>query len=167
MIKTNDITDSLQQLLVILLVIGATFYLQELPGSNVLQTALPEWPFILTLYFSVSSRYFFGVVSAFVVGVIEDVFLGVPTLGLHAIIYTLASFFIILIRFRFRQYSVFLQSMIIGFLVLLKVFFFLVYNSILYSFPAYYWVLLSLPASVLTWPLVHLFFAYFANRTEV
>lgn len=164
--KTTELTDNLQQLLVIILVIGATFYLQELPGSNVLQTALPEWPFILTLYFSVSSRYFFGVFSAFTVGAIEDVFLGVPTLGLHAVMYTLASFFIILIRFRFRQYSIFLQSLIIGFLVLLKVFFFLIYNSIFYSLPAYYWMLLSLPASILTWPLVHLFFSYFANRTE-
>lgn len=99
-------TNKTQQLLVILLMMALAFYLQELPTSNVLQKSLPELPFILTLYFSVSSRFFFGVISAFVVGIIQDVFLGVPTIGLHAAIYVLAAFTMITIRLRFKHMSI-------------------------------------------------------------
>ncbi len=162
MIATNKI----QQFLVILLVMALAFYVQELPSSNVLQKSLPELPFILTLYFSVSSRFFFGVISAFIVGMIQDVFIGIPTIGLHAGIYVIASFIIIMIRLRFKYMSLPLQSLTIGLLVLLKILLVTLYETILYSPPTHYWVLLSIPLTMLIWPLLHFIYTFFAEKHE-
>lgn len=166
MMDTAKIMDITQQLLVVVIVMTVMFFIQEIPESNVLQTALPEWPYIMTLFFAVSTRYFFGVTAAFVVGLIEDVFLGVPTIGLHAIIYTLSAFTIISIRYHFRQHSVVVQSLIIGVLVAVKVVFLMIYSSVVYNSPAYFWVLLSIPASMLTWPLVYVFFSFFTFQHD-
>lgn len=163
---TTRMVEITQQLLVILIVMTIMFFIQEIPGSNVLQTALPEWPYILTLFFAVSTRYFFGVTAAFIVGLIEDAFLGVPTMGLHAIIYALSAFAIISIRYRFRQHSIVVQSLIIGVLVTVKVLLLMIYSSVVYNFPAYFWVFLSIPASILTWPLVHVFFSFFSFQHD-
>lgn len=159
--STNN---SLQQLLGVMLMMLLAFYLQELPTSNVLQMTLPEWPFILVLYFSVSSRYFFGVLSAFIVGMIEDVFLGIPTIGLHAAIYTLAAFVMIMLRLRFRHMSVFSQSLVIGLMVLFKILIVMIYQAIFYTMPNHFWVVLSVPLSMLLWPGIHMFFAFFATQ---
>lgn len=153
-----------QQLVVILLLITIFFYFQELPASNVLQNALPEYPYILTLYFSVSSRYFFGVFSAFIVGIFQDVFLGVQTIGLHAAIYVLSAYVMLTIRLRFRHMSIFSQSLFIGMMVALKVTILILYETILYSPPVHFWVFLSVPLSMLIWPLVHMFFSFFAAK---
>ncbi len=160
---TNNKT---QQLLVILLVMALAFYLQELPGSNVLQKSLPELPFILTLYFSVSSRFFFSVISAFIVGMIQDVFIGIPTIGLHAGIYVISAFIIIMIRLRFKHMNLLLQSLTIGILVALKILLVTLYETILYSPPTHYWVLLSIPLSMLAWPLLHVIFSFFSEKHE-
>ncbi|PID67018.1 MAG: rod shape-determining protein MreD [Gammaproteobacteria bacterium] len=160
---TNDKT---QQFVVIVLMMALAFYLQELPGSNVLQKALPELPFILTLYFAVSSRFFFGVISAFVVGMVQDVFIGIPTLGLHAAIYVIAAFVMIIIRLRFKHMNIFIQSFTIGVFVLVKILLVTLYETILYSPPVHLWALLSVPLSALVWPLLHLLFAFFAEKDE-
>ncbi len=157
----------IQQFVIVLLMMAVAFYVQELPVSNVLQTVLPEWPYVLTLYFAASSRYFFGVISAFVVGLIEDVFLGVPTLGLHAGIYVLAAFILIAGRSRFRHLRLTGQSLMICLLVLMKVVMVMIYNTVLYAPPAHFWALLSVPLSMLLWPLLHVFFRFFANRHSV
>lgn len=157
----------IQQFVIIILMMTVAFYLQELPTSNVLQTALPEWPYLLTLYFAASSRYFFGVISAFVIGIIEDVFLGIPTMGLHAVIYVLAAFILIAGRLRFKHMRLPGQSSVIGLLVLAKVLIVMVYNAVLYVAPAHFWALLSVPLSMLLWPLLHLFFHFFASRHSV
>lgn len=160
------LSNLLQQCLVVIIMMLLGFYLQELPGSNVLQTLLPEWPFILTLYFSVSSRYFFGLISAFIVGVLEDVFLVSPLLGIHSLIYVVAAFTLIATRLRFKHLSVFSQSMVVGALVLFKIAVLMVYNSVLYSPPSHFWLLLSVPLSMLIWPLLHVFFAFFASKHD-
>ncbi len=155
-----------QQFLVILLVMALGFYIQELPSSNVLQKSLPELPFLLTLYFSVSSRFFFGVISAFVIGVIQDVFIGIPTMGLHAGIYVLCAFIIIMIRLRFKHMNIMTQSITIGAFVLLKIVLVTLYETILYSPPAHFWALLSIPLSMLIWPVLHIIFTFFAEKHE-
>lgn len=160
------LSNLLQQCLVVIIMMLLGFYLQELPGSNVLQTLLPEWPFILTLYFSVSSRYFFGLTSAFIVGLLEDVFLVSPLLGIHSLIYVVAAFTLIATRLRFKHLSVFSQSMVVGALVLFKIAVLMVYNSVLYSPPSHFWLLLSVPLSMLIWPLLHVFFAFFASKHD-
>lgn len=156
----------LQQFLIIVMMMALGFYLQELPGSHVLQTLLPEWPFILTLYFAVSSRYFFGLVSAFVVGLIEDVFLSTPLLGIHALIYVLVAFILITTRLRFRHLSIFSQSLVVGALVFFKVLALMIYNSILYSPPSHFWGMLSIATTMLAWPLLHVFFGFFASKHD-
>lgn len=160
------LSNYLQQLLVITIMMLLGFHLQELPSSNVLQTVLPEWPFILTLYFSVSSRYFFGLFSACIVGLIEDVFFVSPMLGIHAFIYLTAAFILIIMRLRFKHLSVFSQSLMIGSLVLFKVIVLAIYNSVLYSLPSHFWMLLSVPVSMLVWPLLHIFFTFFSSKRD-
>lgn len=157
-------TSKAQQLVIILLLMAMAFYTQELPGSNVLQKILPEWPYILTLYFSVSSRYFFGVISAFITGVIQDVFIGVPTMGLHAGIFVIAAFVMLSIRLRFKHTTIFIQSLIIGLLVAFKVVVLMIYESVLFSPPVHFWAFLSVPFSMLVWPLLHMFFSFFAAK---
>lgn len=156
-----------QQFVIVILMMALAFYVQELPISNVLQTALPEWPFVLTLYFATSSRYFFGVISAFVVGIIEDVFLGVPTLGLHAAIYVVVAFILIAGRLRFKHMRLSSQSLMIGVLVLLKVATVMIYNTVLYAMPTHFWAFLSIPLSMLLWPVLHAFFHFFASRHSI
>ena len=156
--------DKIRQLVVVFLLMLLAFYMQELLTSNVLQKSFPEWPYLLTLYFSVSYRYFFGVISAFLVGIIQDVFVGVPTIGLGAIIYVLASYFLISTRLRFKHMSIFLQSLSVGVLVTVKILIVMIYEAIFYSPPTHFWVLLSIPMSMLVWPLFHMFFAYFFEK---
>lgn len=156
-------TNPLQQGISIILVMLLAFYIQELPTSNALQMTLPEWPFVLMLYFSVSSRYFFGMISAFLIGLVQDVFLGVPTLGLHAAIYVLAAFIIMSMRMRFRHMSIFSQSVVVGLLVLLKIILIMVYEAVFYAMPNHFWSVLSIPLSMLLWPAVHLFFSFFST----
>lgn len=157
-------TDFLQQLLVAIVVMILSFFMQELPGSNVLQSALPEWPFLFALYFAVSSHYFFGILLAFCVGVIEDVFLGVPVLGLHAAIYVLAVFVMIASRLRFKHMSVTGQGFFVGLLVLAKVLVVMIFEGVWYSPPAHYWIALSIPMSMLAWPLINMFFGFFSVK---
>lgn len=152
-----------QQLVSIILMMALALYVQELPSSNVLQTALPEWPLILNIYFAVSSRYFYGVISAFVVGIIQDVFLG-SIIGLHAGIYVIIAFIMLTIRLRFKHMSIFTQALLIGLLVFAKVLIVGIYETLLYSPPAHLWVILSIPLSMLLWPLVHMFFSFFAGK---
>lgn len=153
-----------QQLLVMVVMFVLAFYLQELPASNVLQTALPEWPFLLTIYFAVSSRFFFGVTSACIVGLLEDAFLAVPTLGLHAAIYVLAAFIVMSISIKFRHYLLVSQALVVAVLVFLKVLLVMIYYAILYALPVHFWALLSVPASLIAWPVILLFFNFFKNR---
>ncbi len=153
-----------QQFVVVFLMMSIAFYLQELPSSNVLQMILPEWPFILTLYFAVSTRYIFGVISAFIIGLIQDVFLGIQTLGLHAGIYVLAAFVLMAGRMHFKHMSLANQSLVIGALVLMKLVLFTLYNSVFYSVSSHFWSVLSIPFSILLWPGVHLFFQFFAAK---
>lgn len=167
--KNNSINPNsnyIQQFFVVLLMMLLAFFIQELPTSNVLQMVLPEWPFIFTLYFAVSTRYFFGVTSAFVVGLIEDVFLGVPTLGLHAGIYVLGAFILIISRLNFIHMSLASQSLTIGLLVLIKILIVATYSAIIYNFPSHFWVFLSVPLSILLWPGIHLFFRFFADKNR-
>ncbi len=142
----------------------AGFYLQELPSSNTLQNVLPEWPLILTMYFTLSNRFFFGVISAFFIGLIQDVFLGVPTLGLHAGIYTLMSFTLIVSRLYFIHLNLTAQSLFIGALVFTKICIVMIYNSIFFSTPNHFWIFLSIPFSMLLWPGIFVFFQFFAKR---
>ncbi|MGY0399373.1 MAG: rod shape-determining protein MreD [Ostreibacterium sp.] len=153
--------DKSQQLLIIVLLMIGAFYIQELPSSNVLQKILPEWPYILTLYFSVSKRYFFGVIFAFFIGITQDVFLGIPTIGLHAIIYVLSAYFMMTISLRFKHMSIFSQSLVIGLLVLFKMLVIMFYEALLYSPPVYFWVILSIPLSMLVWPLLYMLASLF------
>lgn len=157
-------TNKAQQFLIILLMMGLAFYLQEIPTSQVIQKALPAWPFIFALYFAVSSRFFFGVISAFIVGLIQDTLLSVPTLGVHAAIYVLAAFIMISIRMRFRYFSLLTQSLIIGSLVFLKILSVMLYESLFYSPPSHLWDFLSIPSSMLLWVVLRLFFLFFSKR---
>lgn len=160
-------SNPLLEFVIVAVMTTVAFYLQEMPNSNVLQMVLPEWPYILMLYFSVSTRYYFGVISAFTVGVIQDVFLGIPTLGLHAGIYVISSFILITSRLRFKHLTLASQSMSIGLLVLFKIILVTIYSGVFYSTPTHFWSLLSVPLSVLLWPLLYLFFQFFASkRTE-
>ncbi len=156
-------TSNAQQLVVVLLLMAIAFYIQELPSSNVLQQTLPEWPFILTLYFSVSSRYFFGVASAFFVGIVQDVFLGTPTIGFHALIYVLCAFALQIMRLRFKHMSVSSQSLVIGTCVAFNACALMLYESVLYSPPTHLWIFMSVPLSMLVWPMLHMFFAFFSE----
>lgn len=153
-----------QQFAIILVMMLLAFYVQELPTSHILQMILPEWPFILTLYFATSTRYFFGVISAFIVGLIEDAFLDVPTLGLHAGIYVLAAFILVAGRLRFKHMTIPMQSLTIGMLVLMKFIIVTIYSAVFYSMPSHFWALLSIPISMLLWPGVYLFFRFFSDR---
>ncbi len=154
----------MQQIVVITLMMFFAFYLQELPTSNGLQFVLPEWPFLLTIYFSVSSRYFFSVTSAFFIGLVQDVFLGIGTLGLHAGIYVLAAFIITTMRLYFKHSNIVMQSLIIALLVVIKIIILAIYSAIFYSIPSHYWSFLSIPLSAFAWPLVYYFFHFFASR---
>ncbi len=163
MTKHTDDT-LLQQIIIVMLMMTLAFYVQELPSSNVLQIILPEWPYILTLYFAVSTRYFFGVVSAFVVGLVQDVFVGIPTLGLHAGIYVLGAASLMIGRMNFVHLSLPLQSLTIGFLVFVKITLVAIYGSIFYNMPSHFWSILSVPFSIILWPGVHVFFQFFADK---
>ncbi len=155
-----------QQFLIIVLMMILAFYLQELPSSQVLQKTLPAWPFVLSLYFAVSQRFFFGVSSAFIVGLIQDTFLSIPTLGLHATLYVLAAFVIISIRMRFKYFNLLYQCLIIGSLVFFKILAVMLYESLLYSPPSHLWDFLSVPSSMIFWVVLRFFFLFFANRYQ-
>ncbi|PIE45470.1 MAG: rod shape-determining protein MreD [Gammaproteobacteria bacterium] len=159
-------TNKFQQGFIVAVSLLAAFYIQELPSSNVLQLVLPEWPFLIVLYFSVSSHFFFGIVVAFGVGLIEDVFLGMPVLGLHAGIYAISAFVMLALQNRFEHINLVTQTLIIGVMVLFKLIVITLFASIWYSPSLHFWAFLSIPISMLMWPLLNLMFAFFPSRYQ-
>lgn len=132
------------------LVVCVAFFVNEMPTSGVLQSLLPDWPFLVVLFFSVSERWRATVIFAFIVGLLQDQFIGTP-LGVHAFVFTLCAYIISQYRKRFRYAGMMFQTMIVGLLVLLKVILVLIVNSFMYSLPGYFWSLLSVPLSMFAW----------------
>ncbi|PIE46695.1 MAG: rod shape-determining protein MreD [Gammaproteobacteria bacterium] len=153
-----------QQFLIVIVMMILAFYFQEIAGSQVIQKALPAWPFVLTLYFSVSSRFFFSVFSAFIVGLIQDTLMSIPTLGLHAGIYVLAAFVIIVSRMQFKYLSLMSQTLVVGALVFVKILAVMLYESFFYSPPSHLWDFLSIPFSMLFWIVLRYFFLIFSKK---
>lgn len=131
-------------------VVLVAFFINEMPTSGVLQSLLPDWPFLVVLFFSVSERWRATVIFAFFVGLLQDQFIGTP-LGVYAFIFTLCAYIISQYRKRFRYAGMMFQTMIVGLLVLLKVILVLIVNSFMYSLPGYFWSLLSVPLSMFAW----------------
>ncbi|MPV86422.1 rod shape-determining protein MreD [Ostreibacterium oceani] len=155
--------NKIQQIIVIALLLLIALYLQEIPSSNLVQGVLPEWPLLLVIALSASSRYRLAIAFAFVVGLFQDVFLGVPTLGLHAAIYTLIGFIMVSARNYFTNLSVLIQAVFVAIVVLIKVFVVSLYYAILFSGPTHFWTLLSVPFSLIAWPLVQLAVTFFLS----
>lgn len=155
--------DYIRHLLYFLFLMGCAFVIQELPNSNVLQSTLPNWPLLLVIYFSMSYQIGIAVTLAFIVGAVQDVFMGMP-IGLNAFAFTLSAFFIVRSRYKHRATSVVKQGFLVMIAVLFTVLIKLIYSSIVFSPAKYYWILLSVPTSFIAWNLIHMFFSFFSQR---
>ncbi len=133
---------------------GLAFILQELPSSNVLQSTLPNWPLLLVVYLSLSHHMVPAVSLSFILGLTQDVFMGMP-LGLNAMGFTLCSFFIIRARHKDPVIGALKQSFLVMWSALFVVALNLAYSSILFTPAKHYWALLSVPSSFIAWSLIH------------
>ncbi len=126
------------------------FYIAELPVNNTLQVILPEWIFLLTLYFAVSQRYQVNTCVVLLIGLLQDLFIETH-LGIHGFIYVVCFFILFTIRTRFKLMAIPVQAIFVGALVFVKVGVLFLYNILLHSTPNHYWSFLSILTSITAW----------------
>ena len=64
----------------------------------------PAWVMLILMYWLISVPHRFGIIAAWVVGILMDLLTGTP-LGVHALVFTLLAFFILKFRLLVRGLS--------------------------------------------------------------
>ncbi len=118
---------------------------------------IPPITLMVLLYWCANFLDKTHILSAFILGLLADT-LYQTTLGAHALIFTLITFFMLRHRLRFKAYPVWQQAFFIGvYMMLYQVINYIFFNPILESNDfVQYW---SMPAaSILLWPLLSTLF---------
>lgn len=126
----------------------------------------PDWTQLFLIYWVLATPMNIGLFSSWIIGLLVDVIIG-STLGINALMYTIVSFLITKIHHIVRYITVFQQSIVIFFILLIKVTFILWVEAMLsidnqgYSI---YWGCLT---SALFWPFVFYFLRNIRRRYNI
>lgn len=104
------------------------FILTVLPVPESLSWIWPQWVLLLVIYKVITNPYKYGIVFAFVTGLIYDLLVG-SKLGMHGLSYCVISYSILKIHQRIYLFPVLQQSLLVFVLVLLDFVFIYVFSS--------------------------------------
>ena len=154
----------MNKLLAILITILLSFVLML--STFTLGSFSPDWTQLFLIYWVLATPMNIGLFSSWIIGLLVDVIIG-STLGINALMYTIVSFLITKIHHIVRYITVFQQSIVIFFILLIKVTFILWVEAMLsidnQGF-SIYWGCLT---SALFWPFVFYFLRNIRRRYNI
>jgi len=129
--------------------------LSAAPFSNALSLAAPHWTLLTLLYWSINTPNKVGIGTSWVTGVIFDVLTN-ATIGHNALVFSLATYFGVIVFYRIKHYPIWLQtSLVFVFLFVIQlVNIFLTNMTAGLTHSALFW--LPVLTSALCWPLLYL-----------
>lgn len=124
------------------------------PFDNALSLAAPQWVLLTLLYWSINTPNKIGIGTSWVTGIAFDVLTN-AAIGHNALIFSLATYFGVIVYYRIKHYPIWLQtSFIFLFLFiiqLLNIFLINITTGLTHSY--LYW--LPTLTSALCWPLLY------------
>ena len=126
----------------------------------------PDWIFLVIIYWIIAVPSMYNLFVIWLIGIITDVAMG-STLGMNALIYVFLSFIIKKLYKSLRYFTVIQQSIIVLFLMVLKITF-LLWIDVMLSAGIYstlmYWTTLS---SALIWPVIFFSLRYLRRKYNI
>lgn len=104
--------NSVVQLLALFLLFLVTFVLEIIPWAEGFQGLRPAWLVLVLIYWALALPHKISVGSAFIAGIIWDVILG-SILGIHALVLSVAIYFVAKYHLILRNLSLWLQSILV------------------------------------------------------
>ncbi len=126
----------------------------------------PDWIFLVIIYWIIAVPSMYNLFVIWLIGIITDVAVG-STLGMNALIYVFLSFVVRRLYKSLRYFTVIQQSIIVLFLMVLKITF-LLWIDVMLSADIYstsmYWTTLS---SALIWPVIFFSLRYLRRKYNI
>lgn len=112
--------------LVLVFLFIVAFVLEIMPWPSGFQGLRPAWIALLLLYWTLALPNNFSIGIAFLAGIVWDLLLG-SILGIHALVLSVAIYFVLKHHLILRNLSLWLQSLLVmAYIVLIRLFIFLV-----------------------------------------
>lgn len=147
--------NALFQILVLMLIFIVAFVLEIMPWPAGFQGLRPTWVVLVLIYWALALPNKISVGTAFVAGIIWDLILG-SILGVHALVLSVAIYFVAKYHLILRNLSLWLQSLlVIAYIALIRFFIFFV-ELILHSAEFNQQELLGAVISGILWPWIFL-----------
>lgn len=148
-------TNPLFQILVLCLIFTVAFVLEIMPWPAAFQGLRPTWIVLLLLYWALALPDKISVGTAFVAGIVWDLILG-SILGIHALVLSIAIYFVAKHHLILRNLSLWLQSLLVMIYIVLIRFAIFVVELLLHSAEFHYQELFGAVISGILWPWVFL-----------
>lgn len=146
---------SLFQLLVLCLIFIIAFVLEIMPWAEGFQGMRPTWVVLVLSYWALALPNKVSVGSAFVAGIVWDLILG-SILGVHALVLSVAIYFVAKYHLILRNLSLWLQSLLMMLFIILIRFAIFFVELVLHSAEFNSQELLGAVLSGVLWPWVFL-----------
>lgn len=154
----------MNKLLAILITILLSFVLML--STFTLGSFSPDWTQLFLIYWVLATPMNIGLFSSWIIGLLVDVIIG-STLGINALMYTIVSFLITKIHHIVRYITVFQQSIVIFFILVIKVTFILWIEAMLSINNQGYSIYWGSFTSALFWPFVFYFLRMIRRKYNI
>ena len=155
--NSNNYTRSRSNYFTVIFAVLIAILLTTLPIPSVFVWIWPQWILLVMIYFVFTAPERYGIVFGFSLGLITDFLIGNP-LGLHALTYTLASYFLLRIQQRIVFFRVFQQFLLVFILVFLDHLIPTIFPHLNVSFLVLEHILLSSIITTCIWLLMIVYF---------
>lgn len=143
------------QYLMIICTFIVALVMETLPWSKELQALRPAWLMLVLFYWILAIPNKMNIGWAWCIGIIWDLILG-ATLGIHALFFTVLSYFIAVYSTQLRNLSLLLQSILVIFTIsIIQIGIYLIERTI-YPIQFNFLVLVGAVFSGILWPWVFL-----------
>ena len=129
------------------------FVLATIPLSNTLELLRPEWVLLVLLYWVIALPERYGLVFAWIVGLLVD-FVEGGLLGQHAITFALSAFFALSLHQQFRMFSRVQQTLLVGMAIVIYEMIDVTIQDISGNTSFSFLVFLPVFTSAMVWPLI-------------
>ncbi|WGE34426.1 rod shape-determining protein MreD [Actinobacillus genomosp. 1] len=148
-------TNPLFQILVLLLIFIIAFVLEIMPWPVGLQGLRPTWVVLVLIYWSLALPNKISVGTAFLAGIVWDLVLG-SILGIHALVLSVAIYFVAKHHLILRNLSLWLQAILVMLYVILIRFMIFFVELVLHSAEFNTQEILGAIISGILWPWIFL-----------
>ena len=142
------------------------FVLATIPLSNTLELLRPEWVLLVLLYWVIALPERYGLVFAWIVGLLVD-FVEGGLLGQHAITFALSAFFALSLHQQFRMFSRVQQTLLVGMAIVIYEMIDVTIQDISGNTSFSFLVFLPVFTSAMVWPLIFSFLRGLRRRYRI